>query len=344
MGQVYAVILDASFRLPIDPSGQYVVGLLDDTEIAFTSERWFSQQIAGIYCASGHLGGIKDAWPQYRETLLVARAYGCYDKTLERQLVNDKEYLDSHELIIKDWIFKGGHTLPPRETNEEVFLWLLENRKTALQIDMRLAQELSVKWQQDYNLGQGAYVFEECLRTELNNPCTWQAYQARKMLYELLDNYNLFSKYDLKNIKYSREVENYFCQIAYASILSADVKRLKSSLQILNEIGIKDSVWAANLSLAFMVSPHKETQSIRTACSIIERAMLFNKKDSSLKLIGAAICIKNGDYEGANKMYKRISNKKLTSKEKVALCEIAASIAEKKDKLNMYSFYKIMRF
>ena len=164
------------------------------------------------------------------------------------------------------------------------------------------------------------------------------------MINEILSDYKKFSKYRLKNLKYTKSLENYFCQIAYASILAGDVNRLKSSLIVLDKIGLRDPIWAANLTMAFMISPHKKTQSIKTACSLLEKAMFYNKKNSSLKLIGAAICIKNGDYQGAGHMRQVINNNDLNAREKTILCEIAASIAERKDKLNMYNWYKLMRF
>ena len=343
-GEAYAVILDVFSRLSFDPSAQYVAGIFNNSQTAFMAERCFKEQIAGIYSCCGGLGVVYSDWYQFGKTLMIARAYGLYDETLKKQLIHDKKFLATHEVIIKDWVFKAKRTQPPMSITEEAFLWLIDNRKTALQIDTRLAKQLTLKWRTDYSLGKGSVVFEECLLTELNNPCTWQAYQARKMINEILVDYKSFSKYRLKNLQYSKNLENYFCQIAYASILSGDVNRLKSSLKAFDKIGLRDPVWAANLCIAFIISPHNQTRSVKTACSLLEKAMSYNKKNSSLKLIGAAICIKNNDYAGANHMRQAINNNDLNSREKVVLCEIAASIAQRKDKLNIYSWYKLMRF
>ena len=343
-GEVYAVILDVFSRLSFDPSAQYVAGACNNSKIAFMAERFLKEQIAGVYTCSGDLGISYNDWYQFKRNVMIARVYDSRNKALKKQLVDDKKFLSNYDVIIKDWIYKGNRTQPPATIIEEAFLWLIDNRKAALQIDMRLAQQLSLRWRNDYVLGKGSLVFEECLLTELNSPCTWQAYQARKMINEILSDYKKFSKYRLKNLKYTKSLENYFCQIAYASILAGDVNRLKSSLIVLDKIGLRDPIWAANLTMAFMISPHKKTQSIKTACSLLEKAMFYNKKNSSLKLIGAAICIKNGDYQGAGHMRQVINNNDLNAREKTILCEIAASIAERKDKLNMYNWYKLMRF
>jgi hypothetical protein len=343
-GEVYAIVLDVFSRLSFDPSAQYIAGIFDNSQFAFIVERCFREQISGVYSCGGDLGIDYNNWYQFKRNLMIARVFGENDKALKKRLADDKKFLEAYDVIIKDWVFKGGRVLPPAATTEEAFLWLLDNRKSALQIDVRLAQQLNLKWHTDYNLGKGSAVFEECLLTEMNSCCTWQAYQARKMINEILDNYKSFSKYRLKSIKYTKNIENYFCQIAYASILSGDVNRLKSSLVVLDKIGLRDPVWAANLATALVISPHKPTRSIKTACILLEKAIFYNKNNSSLKLIGAAICVKNCDYAGANRMLQIINNNNLDAREKVLLCEIAASIAEKKDKINMYSWYKLMRF
>ncbi len=343
-GEAYAVILDVFSRLSFDPSAQYVVGIFNNSQTAFMAERCFKEQIAGIYLCCGDLGVVYSDWYQVRKNLMIARAYGLYNKALKNRLINDKKFLGAYDVIIKDWVFKGKRAQPPALITEEAFLWLIDNRKNALQIDMRLAKQLTLKWRTDYSLGKGSLVFEECLLTELNNSCTWQAYQARKMINEILADYKSFSKYRLKKLQYSKNLENYFCQIAYASILSGDVNRLKSSLKVFDKIGLRDPVWAANLTIAFMISPHNQTRSVKAACGLLEKAMAYNKKNASLKLIRAAICIKNDDYDGASRMRQAVNNNDLNSREKVVLCEIAASIAQRKDKLNMYNWYKLMRF
>ena len=343
-GEVYAVVLDVFSRLSFDPSAQYVAGIFNNSQIAFIIERCLKEQIAGVYTCGGDLGVSYSDWYLFRRNLMIARACEFRDRALKKQLVDDKKFLSTYDVIIKDWVFKGKRAQPPASITEEAFTWLLDNRKAALQIDKRLAQQLALKWRNDYSLGKGSLVFEECLLTELNSPCTWQAYKARKMINEILADYKNFHKYRLKSLKYTKNVENYFSQIAYVSILSGDVNRLKSSLKVLDKIGLRDPVWAANLTMALMISPHQKTRSIKTACSLLEKSIFYNKKNSSLKLIGVAICIKNGDYEGASCIRHVINNHDLNAKEKVILCEIAASIAERKDKLNMYNWNKLIRF
>jgi hypothetical protein len=346
MAEIYAAVLDASWRLSFDPSAQYIAGLEQNDEMAFVSASWFKSQIAGIYTVLGRtqMQAGDSELHKPRKMVLLARVYKANDKKIKRALSEQKQKLSSMEVIIKDFLFKEDKTIASDYIKKQAFCWLLDSGKSGLQIDERLSSEMAIKWHKDCSIGRGSLVFEECLMTQLYNPCTWQAYQARLMIDSLLSDYNKFADYPLSNLKKSDYAEEYLYYIAFASILAGDSDRLKSSLSGLDKIGIRNPNRASNLILALLISPHKNTSSNRIAQSLLHKALLYNDKNTSLNLVGAIVAIRNNDYAAVSSFCKRINTNKLNDTEKVVLCEVISSLAEKKDRVATYNCYKLMEF
>jgi hypothetical protein len=344
MAQVYAAILDVSWRLGFDPSAQYIAGLLQDDEVAFVSASWFKSQIAGIYSCSGRLQPGYSKLHKLRKMVLLARVYGDCDKKTKRALARQRQELSSMEVIIKDFTFKNSKVMIPEQIKKQAFCWLFDNGKSGLQINERIANEMVLKWHKECSIGRGSLVFEECLMTQLYNSCTWQAYQARLMMDSLLYDYKKFADYPLSNLKKSDYAEEYLYKIAFASILAGDSNRLKSALSGLDKIGIKNPKRASNLILALLISPHKNTSSYKISRALLDKALLYNNDNTSLNLTGAIVSIKNNDYAAASAFCKRINTNKLNDTEKIVLCEIITSLAEKNDRVGTYNCYKLMEF
>jgi hypothetical protein len=241
--EIHAVTRDVRLRILYDPTAEFAGGLSGGGECSYMFSRFRSQHVAGLLEMAGWLGrsnmGTTVAYystDRVLTNLLIARTSGDTDTGAIFYNPFDSNYLATCGVVIKDWIFSGGHTTPPDSVKSACLSWLLSQRIPAAPRDMTNSFALGTNWQTRITAGDQESVLRECVSNLVNFPRGWYAYQAQLTLDQLLTNYTAVRSLSVSNLACGNFASGLFYYYARATATNADWPRYKSCLKALTGI------------------------------------------------------------------------------------------------------------
>jgi len=241
--EYFAVTRDVRQRVLFDPTAEFLAGFSGGGEASYLCSRARPQHTAGVFAMGGWLGRTSGYYSTDRvqTNLLVARASGNTDTGALYYLGPDSNYLATCNVLLRDWIFSGGHAIPPDSTKTECLNWLAGNRAPARPNDRANAQALANDWQYRAAAGDNQAVLQECVQTLMTQPRTWAALRAQLALDTLTANFDsLFRNLSMQGLASGDHALDMFYFQARAAKLNNDIQRYRSYMKALT--GVSDTL------------------------------------------------------------------------------------------------------
>ncbi len=243
--EIYAVTRDVRQRVLYDPTAEFVGGLSGGGECSYMFSRFRAQHVAGLFEMAGWLGrGNDGASVSYygidrvQTNLLIARTTGTSDTGTIFYNPFDSNYLATCGAVVKDWLFSGGHAVPPNSLLSTCLSWLVSHRIPAGPNDQSNALMLATNWQARITTGQQESVLRECVSNLMIHPRSWFAYQAQLTLDQLMTNYTAFRSLNVSNLAQGDFASDLFFYYAYGAATNADWSRYNSCMKALTGITV----------------------------------------------------------------------------------------------------------
>jgi hypothetical protein len=237
-----AVWRDLRQRLHYNPAAVFVGGFSGGGWNAYDLAKVARPFVTGVLPIAGWLGNQYGPTDRFLDDLLVARATGASDAGAVSFLDPDADYLHSYGVLLRDWMFPGGHEMPLNQLARECLAWLIDQSRPALPFDKLQAEAKIAAWRQAAMAGDGERVLRECVQSILVKPRTYEAHYAQIMLDELEADFESFQQFDVSGLASGDDAQDLFFFGAFgggrlASLKHAPPDRYYSSLKALTGIG-----------------------------------------------------------------------------------------------------------
>lgn len=206
---IYAVLRDLMERVNYDPTAVYAAGFSGGGWGSYDLTKYYRPHLTGVFSMGGWLGNQYDPHDRFRSGLLVARSAGTNDAGARYVADRDYRYLTPFGVIVSDYEFSGGHQVAPDSVKRLVIDWLVSNRQMPTDSAQVDAENAAASWRQRIINHEDEAVFLECVAVLLNQQQSFIAKEAQRIVWDLMDNYERFSTYDLTD-KFSGEFANDF--------------------------------------------------------------------------------------------------------------------------------------
>lgn len=234
----YAVSRDIRRRVLFDPTAEIVGGMSGGGMASYEFSRFRPQHVTGVYAMGSWLGsttGVHDIeeWVQYN--LLVARSTGNTDSAAANFLSPDKNFLTSCGAVVTDFSFTGGHVVPPDSHKTEALTWILDHRTLAGPNDRAEALAQATDWWARIDAGGRQAVLLEAADVLMSRPRSWHAYQAQRILDELLGSPS-FRSLEVADLARGDFANSHFYFTARGAALNNDLQTYHGAMKALTGI------------------------------------------------------------------------------------------------------------
>ncbi len=237
--EVFAVTRDIQQRVLFDPTAEMAAGFSGGGWVSYEFSRLQGQQVAGVF-AMGSWLGVKGydyaTTDQVRSGLLVARAAGSSDVGANNYMSGDRSFLvETCAAIVQDWSFSGGHSVAPDTIKTAALTWILTNRAQAGTSERVAALAQRAAWRARIAAGDRQAVVRESIGVLMNQPRSWNAYQAQGILNELMSGGSLRGL-DVENLAYGIFAMNLYYFTARGAALNNDWQTFHAALKVLTGV------------------------------------------------------------------------------------------------------------
>jgi len=233
--EIYAVTRDVRQRLVFDPTAEMAGGWSGGGVAAYAFSRFRGQHTAGVIPMGGWLGvsdGNYSPESWLRSGLLVARTTGNTDSGGLYYLVADGSYLVKCGAVVNNFSFVGGHQPAPPDVQTAAFTWILNNRVQGGPSERTTAQAQATAWQVRIAAGERQAVLREAVAMLFNNRRNWYAYQAQRILDQLMDE-AAFRTLDTAALAYGLAARDHFYYSARGAALNNDWQNFHAAMKAL---------------------------------------------------------------------------------------------------------------
>ncbi len=233
--EIYAVTRDVRQRLVFDPSAEMAGGWSGGGVASYGFSRFRGQHTAGVIPMGGWLGESNGIYPPedwLRPGLLVARTTGNTDWGGLNYLTPDAIYMGSCGAIVKNFSFIGGHQVAPPDVQTAAFTWILNNRMQGGPFERATAQAQADAWQARIAAGERQAILGEAVTMLFNNRRNWYAYQAQRILDQLMDE-AAFRTLDASALAQGLAARDHFYYTARGAALNNDWQNYHAAMKAL---------------------------------------------------------------------------------------------------------------
>lgn len=115
---------DILARIPHAPGKLFLGGFSGGAQRAYHLTARRKEKVAGVFAMGGWLGGESYYKLPYGQRMAVAIVNGKEDAAANSWVGKDTAVLKKRFCTMRTFSFAGGHTMPPRATQDEVLSWL----------------------------------------------------------------------------------------------------------------------------------------------------------------------------------------------------------------------------
>ncbi|MDA3925823.1 MAG: tetratricopeptide repeat protein [Kiritimatiellae bacterium] len=343
IGSVFATLRDVRQRIEFDPTAQFTAGMSGGAWQAYNVARWHPTSISGVIAAGGWLGKEYGPWYRHGRGLLVARGSGEGDWGANGSRRRDANFLSQFDAKIRDWSFPGGHIDIPTGIKIEIMQWLLSERTHPHAASREVAAEKARLWRAANDRGDGGRVFVECIRSLLENPRTWLALEAQKVVDDMMRDYARFQALSLGGLPTEQAAVDYFGFMAYGAGLAGDADTFRSALKCLECCRDRDPEWTRVLGTLLLFAPSADVRDAERGRSLLQDAVQRHTENGSLRMLAAAFAVKAERFDEAEQLltsvwlptlsYSGPNGEGMQKHERIAHGELKASLTDRADRL-----------
>ena len=235
---IHAVTRDIRQRLVFDPTAEMAAGFSGGGVACYYFSRFRPQHVAGILAMGSWMGITNFQYPwldRVQYNLLVARTTGTNDSGAAYYRVGDKSFLISCGAVVNDWSFTGGHEVAPDDQKTSSLTWILNTRTHAGPDDRADALAQAANWRSRISAGDRQGVLREAVQALMDQPRSWYAYQAQRILDQLMND-TTFRTLEVADIARGDFANNHFYFSAYGAALNSDWPTYHASMKALTGI------------------------------------------------------------------------------------------------------------
>lgn len=218
---------DLRQRVNYDPTALFVGGMSGGSVVSAEATKWYRPHVAGVLAMGPWLQGFRRPIDRYLPGLVWARTIGTTD-TARYHAPADRAHLESFGVVVEDFWFEGGHTLPPQDVKEEAIDWLLDNRVKPGPFDFHLAAMQEITWRQMIDDGQKPQVVQECMDAITSSPRTYMSHHAQIVLDSLLGQPGFITSQPWLGLANDDYATDYFYFNAWQAGLTNRIKRYEN--------------------------------------------------------------------------------------------------------------------
>ena len=233
--ELYAVTRDVRQRLVFDPTAEMAGGWSGGGVASYGFSRFRGQHTAGVIPMGGWLGETSGIYPPedwLRPGLLVARTTGNTDWGGLNYLTADAIYMGRCGAVIKNFSFVGGHQVAPPDVQTAAFTWILNSRVQGGPYERATALAQATSWQARIAAGERQAVLGEAVAMLFNNRRNWYAYQAQRILDQLMDE-PAFRTLDTTALAQGLAARDHFYYTARGAALNNDSQNYQAAMKAL---------------------------------------------------------------------------------------------------------------